>query len=67
MEEFGWPNPMQGDPAQRDQSRFCEYHRDIGHRTNHCRSLKYLVVEGLINTRHLKEFVKGPQLEQSNV
>lgn len=66
MEGFGWPNSMQGDPAQRDQSHFCDYHRDIGHRTNHFCSLKYLV-EGLIGMGHLKEFVKGSQLEQPNV
>lgn len=66
MERFGWPNPMQGDPTQRDQSRFCDYHRDIGRRLNHFCSLKYLV-EGLIGTGHLKDFVKGPQPEQPNV
>ena len=41
--DFKWPTPIHSDPAQRNQSLRCDYHRDHGHETNRCRSLKFLV------------------------
>ena len=36
---------------------WCDYHRDHGHETNRCRSLKFLV-ERLIKVGHLRRNVK---------
>ena len=31
-----WPSQMRLDLAKRDNTRYCEFHRDYGHRTNDC-------------------------------
>ena len=53
---FKWPTPILSDPAQRNQYLRCDYHRDHGHETNRCRSLKFLV-ERLIRAGHLRRYV----------
>ena len=57
LQGFVWPKPQRGDLEGRDKSRFCEYHKDVGHWTNDCyrlrRPLNYLVKMG-----HLQEYVK---------
>ena len=55
--DFKWPTPIQSDPAQHNQSLRCDYHRDHGHETNRCRSLKFLVKK-LIMAGHLKRYVR---------
>ena len=35
-----WPTQMKSDPATRDNSRYCEFHRNYGHRTDDCIQLK---------------------------
>ena len=40
----------------------CDYHRDNGHETNKCRSLKFMV-ERLIKERHLRRYVKEVDCE----
>ena len=35
-----WPTQMKSDPATRDNTRYCEFHRDYGHRTDDCIQLK---------------------------
>ena len=32
--DFKWPTPIQLDPAQRNRSLRCDYHKDHGHETN---------------------------------
>ena len=44
---------MRAGPDQRNRSLRCYYHRDHGHETNHCQSLKFLV-ERLIRAGHLR-------------
>ena len=51
------PTPIQSDPTQRNQSLRCDYHRDHGHETNRCRSLKFFV-ERLIRPDHLRRYVR---------
>ena len=41
--EFKRPTPIQSNPAQRNHSLRCDYHRDHRHKTNRCRSLKFMV------------------------
>ena len=45
------------DPSQRNKSLRCDYHRDHGHKTDRCRSLKFLV-EKLIKERHLRRYLR---------
>ena len=53
LSDFRWPGPLRADPAQRDHSKKCAYHKEHGHTTEACRSLHYLV-ERLLKARHLK-------------
>ena len=47
---------MKTDPAKRDSSKYCEFHRDHGHRTDDYiqmrKEIKYLIQHG-----HLRSFV----------
>ncbi|XP_074374282.1 uncharacterized protein LOC141714677 [Apium graveolens] len=58
--DFKWPKPLRGDPEKIDKSRYCRFHKDVGHDTNDCRKLKgeieYLILRG--NFRH---FSKGEE------
>ena len=42
-----WPSHMRTDPTKRDNTRYCEFHRDHGHRMNDCiqlrKEIKYLI------------------------
>ena len=31
-----WPTQMKSNPSIRDNTRYCEFHRDYGHRTDDC-------------------------------
>ena len=57
--DFKWPPPMRANPNQRNRSLQCDYHRDHGHETNHCQSLKNLV-EMLIQASHLRQYLREP-------
>ena len=53
--DFVWPPPIWSDLEQRNRSLRCDYHKDHGHETNRCRTLKFLV-EKLIRTGHLRGY-----------
>ncbi|XP_074336816.1 uncharacterized protein LOC141673989 [Apium graveolens] len=38
--EFKWPKPQRGGPEKRDKSRYCRFHKDVGHDTGDCRQFK---------------------------
>ena len=57
LPDFKWPTPIQMDPSQRNPSIRCDYQRDHKHKTNRCRSLKFMV-ERLIKARHLRRYVR---------
>ena len=59
LPNFKWLPAMRAAPDQRNRSLRCDYHRDHGHETNHCQSLKFLV-EKLIRARHLRRYVRQP-------
>ena len=47
---------MKTDPAKRDLTKYYEFHRDHGHRTNDCIQLRK-EIEYLIGRGHLRRFV----------
>ena len=47
-----WPTQMKSDPTTRDNSKYCEFHRDYGHRTDDCIQFKR-EIEYLIRRRYL--------------
>ena len=59
-----WPSQMKIDPAKRDSTKYCEFHRDHGHRTNDCiqlrKEIKYLIQRG-----HLRCFVASEGREHA--
>ena len=57
LPEFKWLASIKTDPSQRNKSLQCEYHRNHGHKTDRCRSLKFLV-EKLITAGHLRRYIR---------
>ena len=51
-----WPTQMKSDPAARDNTKYCEFHRDYGHRTDNCIQLKR-EIEYLIQRGYLRRFI----------
>ena len=51
-----WPTQMKSDPATRDNTKYCEFHRDYGHRTDNCIQLKR-EIEYLIKHGYLRRFI----------
>ena len=55
---------MKSDPTTRDNSKYCEFHRDYGHRTDDCiqlkREIKYLIRRG-----YLRRFI-SPENQPQN-
>ena len=61
-----WPTQMKSDPTTRDNTKYCEFHRDYGHRTDNCiqlrREIKYLIQRG-----YLRRFISpGNQAQNQN-
>ena len=59
-----WPTQMKSDPITRDNTRYCEFHRDYGHRTDDCIQLKR-EIEYLIRRGYLRRFI-APENESQN-
>ena len=51
-----WPTQMKSDPTIRDNTKYCEFHRDYGHRTDNCIQLKR-EIEYLIQRGYLRRFI----------
>ena len=51
-----WPSQMKSNPARRDDTKYCEFHKDHGHQTNDCIQLKK-EIECLIRRGHLSRYV----------
>lgn len=43
----------------------CSYHKDYGHRTGNCKTLKQFL-EGLVTKGHLAEYIKGVKKAKKN-
>ena len=59
-----WPTQMKSDPATRDNTRYCKFHRDYGHRTDDCIQLKK-EIEYLIRRGYLRHFI-APENQPQN-
>ena len=59
-----WPTQMKSDPTARDNSKYCEFHRDYGHRTDDCIQLKR-EIEYLIWRGYLRRFI-SPESQPRN-
>ena len=51
-----WPTQMKSDPATRDNTKYCEFHRDYGHHTDNCIQLRR-EIEYLIQRGYLRRFI----------
>ena len=59
-----WPAQMKSNPATRDNSKYCEFHRDYGHRTDNCIQLRR-EIEYLIQRGYLRRFISPGNQAQS--
>ena len=58
-----WPAQMKSNPATRDNTKYCEFHRDYGHRTDNCIRLRR-EIEYLIQRGYLRRFISpGNQVQ----
>ena len=55
---------MKSDPSTRDNTKYCEFHMDYGHRTNNCIQLKR-EIEFLIRRGYLRRFISSESQPQS--
>ncbi|KAL5557693.1 hypothetical protein UlMin_033904 [Ulmus minor] len=55
---FNYPPSVRTPANKIDNSKYCRYHRDMGHTTKECRALKD-EVERLIQRGQLREYVQG--------
>ena len=53
-----WPTQMKSDPATRDNTKYCEFHRDYRHRTDNCIQLRK-EIEYLIQRGYLRRFISS--------
>ena len=59
-----WPSRMKSDPTIRDNTRYCEFHRDYGLRTDNCIQLRK-EIEYLIRRGYLRLFI-APEGQAQN-
>ena len=55
---------MKSDPNTRDNTKYCEFHRDYGHRTDNCIQLKR-EIKYLIRRVYLRRFI-SPESQAQN-
>ena len=58
-----WLSQIKSDPTKRDNTKYCEFHRDHGHRTDDCIQLRK-EIEYLIRCGHLRRYVASEGQEQ---
>ena len=55
---------MKSDPNARDNTKYCYFHRNYGHRTDDCKQLK-IEIEYLIRRGYLRRFI-SPKIQAQN-
>ncbi|XP_060974116.1 uncharacterized protein LOC115695310 [Cannabis sativa] len=60
---FRIPEPLKGSRAKRDPSKYCQYHKEIGHTANECRNLRH-EIETLIRNGPLAHYARNRQYNQ---
>ncbi|XP_059654974.1 uncharacterized protein LOC132301764 [Cornus florida] len=70
--KFAAPQPIKQPLEQRDKNKHCAYHRDYGHTTNDCKSLrrqvKNMIMRGeLVDYLTTKEYVKPREVNPRKV
>ena len=58
-----WPSQIRSNPTKRDNTKYCEFHRDHGHRIDDCIQLRK-EIEYLIRRGHLRRYVASEGQEQ---
>ena len=59
-----WPSQMRSDLAKRDNTKYYEFHRDHGHRTDDCIQLRK-EIEYLIRRGYLRRFIASEDQNQA--
>ena len=59
-----WPSQMRTDPTKKDNIRYCEFHRDHGHRTDDCIQLRK-EIEYLIRRGYLCRYIASEGQDQA--
>ena len=59
-----WPSQMRTDPTKRDNTRYCEFHRDHKHRTDDCIQLRK-EIEYLIRRGYLRRYIASEGQDQT--
>ena len=59
-----WPTQMKSDSSTRDNTKYCEFHRDYGHLTDNCIQLKR-EIEFLIRRGYLRRFISSESQPQN--
>ena len=55
---FKWPNPLCGDRSKRNQNKYYWFHKDVGHTTKECITLKD-EIEKLIRRGYLQDYINN--------
>ncbi|KAL5562739.1 hypothetical protein UlMin_032486 [Ulmus minor] len=63
---FNYPPGIRTPANKRDNTKYCRFHRDMGHTTEECRVLKD-EVERLIQRGQLREYVRGANQQPLNL
>ena len=61
-----WPAQMKSNPATGDNTKYCESHRDYGHRTDNCIQLRR-EIEYLIQRGYLRRFISSGNQAQGQI
>ena len=59
-----WSSQMRSDPTKRNNTRYCEFHRDHGHRTDDCIQLRK-EIEYLIRQGYLRRYIASEGQDQA--
>ena len=62
---FKRPDPLCGDRSKRNHNKFCHFHKDIGHTTEECITLKD-EIEKLICHGYLQDYVNDRRPRPEN-